>query len=68
MNFAVVLKRVRFFSEQKQRKTYNKTYDFYFRANIPKSYDYSTRYEYSASAGTELCCIAHPDSVQFVFA
>ena len=49
---AGVLKRVRFifWSQNSERRT-TKRYDLYFGAKIPESYDYSTRYDYSASAG-----------------
>ena len=51
--FNGVLKRVRFiFRSQNSERPTTKRYDLYFGAKILKSYDYSTRYDYSASAGT----------------
>ena len=42
-----------YFSEPKQRNTYNKRVRLYFGAKIPKGRDYSTQYDYTAPAGTK---------------
>ena len=46
------MKRVRFiFRSQNRGRPTTKGYDLYFGAKNPKGYDYSTRCDYSASAG-----------------
>ena len=51
--FAGVIKMVLFiFRGQNSERPPTKRYDLYFGAKFPKSYDYSTRYDYSASGGT----------------
>ena len=50
--FGGVLERGRFtFRSQNSERPTTKRYDLYFGAKIPKGYDYSTRYDYLASAG-----------------
>ena len=49
---ALKIKGAIYIPDQNHVKTSNKRYDLYFGAKILKSYDYSTRYDYSASAGT----------------
>ena len=55
---------VRFvFRRQNSERSTTKRYDLYFGAKIPKSYDYSTRYDYLASAGIVRGTMEPPSSI-----